>query len=126
MYVCARLHMETLGWRVISLREAAVQTDGARALLHIDMTQVSTGPAAGSDAAVLQDGVEAAGSAGVSDRKRLHGGEDEGQTVRHVLVGGTSQSRRVACREMSAESMIQDRKSSDMFTGTAYPPHPQP
>lgn len=62
------------------------------------MTQVTAGSTAGSDATVLQDGVEVGGctGAGLFGRVRLHGGEDEGQTVCHVLVWGTSQGRRVA------------------------------
>lgn len=92
------LRMETLGWCVISLGEALMQADGARAVLDVGVTQLSTGPAGGSNAAVLQDGVEAGSctGAGLSEGERLHGGEDEGQTVCHILVGGTSQSRRVA------------------------------
>ena len=62
------------------------------------MTQIAVGPAAGSDATVLQDGVEVRTGTGLSGRERLHGGEDQGQTVRHVLVWGAGQSRRVACR----------------------------
>lgn len=73
------------------------------------MTQLSTGPTGGGDATVLQDGVEVGGcaSASLGERKRLHGGEDEGQTVSHVLVGGTGQSWRVACRRSSGNNIEQ-------------------
>lgn len=66
----------------------------------LSMAQVPTGPTGGSNTTVLQDGVEVGGStcAGLFRRKRLHGGEDEGQTVGHVLVWGAGQSWCVTCR----------------------------
>lgn len=79
-----------LHWDEISLHQTPEHDLG--------MTQVATRPAAGGNATVLQDGVEVGGSTctGLSGRERLHGGEDQGETVCHVLVWGTGQGRRVA------------------------------
>lgn len=79
-------------WGEISLCQ---RPHGACGDPDLGMTQVTT-----SNATVLQDGVEVGGFpvAGLSGRERLHGGEDEGQTVCYVLVWSTGQSRRVACR----------------------------
>lgn len=64
------------------------------AVLGVGVAQgaVGQGPAGGGDATVLQQ-VEAkgGGSAGVFGRERLHGGEDQGQAVCHILVRGTGQ-----------------------------------
>lgn len=50
------------------------------------------------DAAVLEQ-AEAERADGVLGWERLHGGEDQGQAVCHVFVGGTSQCWGVACRD---------------------------
>ncbi len=109
--------------------------------LDSGMTQVAAGPAGGSDAVVLQDRVEVGGctGAGLSGRERLHGGEDQGQTVCHVLVWGTGQSRRVACRGSTGQRLILRRPSQTVFFSRtalvkyhrdinipAYLPHLQP
>lgn len=76
-----------------------ILTDSVKfTLLRLGMAQVSTGPAGGSDSAVLQDGAEVGGCAGasLSGRERLHGGKDEGQAVCYVFVRGTGQSWCVA------------------------------
>ena len=87
-----------------------MQADRADAIVHLGMTQVSTGPAGGSNATVLQDGVEVGGctSPSLSGRERLHGGEDQGQTVCHILVWGTGQSWCVACGGSAVKISISD------------------
>lgn len=91
----------------ISPRPTPVQASSACAALELGMTQVATGPTGGGDDAVLQDGVEVGGctSAGLPGRERLHGGEDQGQAVCYVLVWGTGQSGRVACRESTGKDL---------------------
>lgn len=42
-------------------------------------------------------------STGLFGRKRLHGGEDESETLRYVLVWCTGQSRGVACGVSTSE-----------------------
>ena len=90
--------VETLGYT--GMKFHSVQASSACGAPDSGVTQVTTGPTAGSNATVLQDGVEVGGraSAGLSGRERLHGGEDQGQTVCYVLVWGTGQSWCVACR----------------------------
>lgn len=93
----------TLGWSCIFVTKVAYRltlTDSVNLVLCSGMAQVSTGPAGGSDSAVLQDGAEVGGCVrtSLSGRERLHGGKDEGQTLCYVFVRGTGQSWRVACR----------------------------
>lgn len=89
-----------LPWDEISLRRAPMQGSSGCAAPDSSMTEAATGPTGGSNSTVRQDGVEEGGctGAGLSGRKRLHGGEDEGQAVCHILVFSTGQSRCVACR----------------------------
>ena len=84
----------------ISCKVAVIYGDmpTGHAAAVLGVTEVTAGPTAGSNAAVLQDGAEMRGctGAGLSGGERLHGGEDQGETVRHVLVWGASKSRCVA------------------------------
>lgn len=98
------------------------------------MTQVATGPT--HNATVLHAGVEVGGfpCAGLFGRKRLHGGEDEGKTVRNILIWCTGQSRCVSCRRLTEEknTCVQQDVGSfgTVFLETSlfllYRPHLQP
>lgn len=99
------------GHEASSLGQAAVQAYG-RPVAVLDVAVVEAvagqGAAGGRDAAVLQqvetrggrDGWRGAGGAGgrVPLGERLHGGEDQGEAVGHVLVGSAGQGWSVACR----------------------------
>lgn len=89
------------------VRLSHLSVQGARSQ-HSGVTQVPTG----GQATVLQDGAEVGGRRGaaggaataaaaatgrLSGRERLHGGEDEGQTVGHIFVWGARQSWSVSC-----------------------------
>lgn len=93
-----------------SLGQAAVQAHG-RPVAVLDVAVVEAvagqGAAGGCDAAVLQQvetwgGRDGRGGAGAGGRvplgERLHGGEDQGEAVGHVLVGSAGQGWSVACR----------------------------
>lgn len=97
--------------RASSLGQAAVEADG-RAVAVLDVAVVEAvagqGAAGGGDAAVLQqvetwgggDGGWGAGAGGrVPLGERLHGGEDQGEAVGHVLVGSAGQGWSVACKQ---------------------------
>lgn len=79
-----------LYWEETSL----CQANGIREVVDLGVTQVSIRPTGGSNTTVLQDGAEVGGWAGanLSGRERLHGGEDQGQTVCYVFVRCTGQS----------------------------------
>lgn len=66
-------------------------------VLSSGVTQVSTGPASGSNDTGFEDGVEVGGCV-TTGWERLHGGEDQGQTLGNVFVRGTGQSWCVTCR----------------------------
>lgn len=65
--------------------------NSAFTVLNLCVTQVSTGSTGVCDATVLQDVVKVGVSAttGFFGRERLHGGEDQGQTVCHIFVRRT-------------------------------------
>lgn len=99
-----------------SLGQAAVQPHG-RAVAVLDVAVVEAvagqGAAGGRDAAVLQQvetwgGRDSRGGAGAGGRvplgERLHGGEDQGEAVGHVLVGSAGQGWSVACRGRQVRS----------------------
>lgn len=75
--VCAVMRGDFgLHWDEITLRQTPTQASSACAALNLGMTEVATGPTGGSDATVLQDGVEVGGctGSGFPGRERLHGG----------------------------------------------------
>lgn len=71
----------------------------------------------GCDAAVLEQ-AEAERTDGVLGWERLHGGEDQGQAVRHILVGGAGQCWGVTCRS------TERTEHSGQWRGTKRGRHP--
>lgn len=104
LWICKGLFR--LRWDNISLWKQPLQYSSGCAAPDSSMTQVATGPT--HNATVLHAGVEVGGfpSAGLFGRKRLHGGEDEGKTVRNILIWGTGQSWCVSCRCLTEEKTL--------------------
>lgn len=103
LWICKGLFR--LSWD-ISLWKQPLQDSSGCAAPYSSMTQVATGPT--HNATVLHAGIEVGGfpSAGLFGRKRLHGGEDEGKTVRNILIWGTGQSRCMSYRRSTEEKHL--------------------